>query len=195
MPVILQVPQDPTDMVLQGEQLRMSQEDRALPNFGRMLGGVTDIDQGWPAVMRDEDAFAPMNSFVEINRLSCRRQKSGDLQFRANAGIATPTGAWVWNDWAPLLNQLSFATPRWYVTGVTRDSTGAALGNCRVLVFDYGRFAVGAAQSLVGETISDGSGNYSVEVGEGGQFQVTAYLAGSPNRAGISDIVEATAVG
>lgn len=196
MPVILYVPQDPTDMVLQGEQMRISVNDQEPPAIGTVLQGA-QIDTDWlnsAAMVHDEDAFLPMNSMVEGVRISMRRQKGGSLQIRANAGVATPCGAWVWLDYTPLMGPLLFASARWYVTGVTRDNTGSALGNCRVCIFDYGRLAVGAAQSMVGETISDGSGNYSIEVGESGPYQVIAYLPGSPNRAGISDVIEATAV-
>lgn len=70
------------------------------------------------------------------------------------------------------------------LAGVSRDSTGAALGNCRVMIF---RTAVGVGQQdFVGETTSDGSGNWSFGIMESGPFFLVEYIAGSPDRAGTS---------
>lgn len=136
-------------------------------------------------VMQDEDAFGPMNSFVDGNRLAAHRSKAGILAIRDNAGIATPCGMWVWSDWPPLMQRLVFATPLWILSGTTRDSAGSVLANCRVVVFETARLAVNAAP-IVAETISDGAGNYSVTVPLNTHYQAIAYLPGSPDVAGIT---------
>jgi hypothetical protein len=69
--------------------------------------------------------------------------------------------------------------------GVTKDGTGAALGGCRVVVFETGRIAKDGAP-IIAETISDGSGNYSVEVPGNKAYQAIAYKPGSPDVAGVT---------
>jgi hypothetical protein len=66
------------------------------------------------------------------------------------------------------------------LAGVSRDSTGAALGNCRVMIYRT------EDMSFVMETTSDGSGNWSVSLLRGGPFFLVEYLVGSPDRAGTS---------
>ena len=70
------------------------------------------------------------------------------------------------------------------ISGISRDKDGAALGNCRVMIF---RTALDpAVQAFVGETTSDGSGNWSYTIMESGAFFLVEYLTGSPDRAGTS---------
>lgn len=77
-----------------------------------------------------------------------------------------------------------FNSPRafygaFHISGVTRDSTGAALGNCTVHIYDTG------TDTKQATTVSDGSGNYSVSLAtNSGFFYVVAYLPGSPDVAG-----------
>lgn len=66
------------------------------------------------------------------------------------------------------------------LSGVSRDSTGAALGNCQVLIFRT------ANKSFILETQSDGSGNWSVSMLVGGPFFLVEYKVGSPDVAGTS---------
>lgn len=184
MPILQYVPRDPTDLVLQGEQLRMSVEDRPVSVIGSVLGGGLAPD-GLTAIVADEDAFAPMNSMIDGNRLTMRRSKNGELQMRDGAGIVSPCGAWIWLDYTPLLNPLLWAAQRWLLSGVTKDATGAPLGNCRVVVLETGRLAVCGAP-VVAETISDGSGNYAVDVPMNTAYEAIAYKPGSPDVAGIT---------
>lgn len=66
------------------------------------------------------------------------------------------------------------------LSGVSKDSTGAALGNCTVMIFRT------EDRSLVAETISDASGNWSVPMLKGGPFFAVEYKSGSPDVAGTS---------
>lgn len=182
MPIIRYIPQDPTDMVLAGEQLRQAVLDPDDIGFmvAPMLAGAPIIDPLF-AVIQDEDAFRPMNSYCEVGRLSVRRSKNGVLQYRANAGIATPCGAWVSNDWSPLLRKTVGGYARYSLSGVSRDSAGAALGGCTVKVFLTGN------DTKQFETVSDGSGNWSIDVGANpGPFYYVEYKIGSPDQAGTS---------
>lgn len=184
MPVIQYVPQDPTDTVLQGEQLRIAAFD-ARPNYpGNVIfGPIMSRDvSGLDSIVQDEDAFLPMNAFVEVSRLSIRQSKDGGFRVRANGGIATPCGEWVPLDTSPLLLTAKPGSFSFYrLTGVSRDSTGAVLGGCTVKVF------MTLNDTKVYETVSDGSGNWSIDVSPNpGPFYYVEYLIGSPDRAGTS---------
>lgn len=74
---------------------------------------------------------------------------------------------------------------RFQMTGVTKDSTGVALGNCRVVVLETGRLLTDAIP-VVAEGMSDGSGNYSIIVPMNTGYQVIAYKPGSPDVAGVT---------
>lgn len=67
---------------------------------------------------------------------------------------------------------------RYTITGVTKDSTGAALGSVIVDLFDT------ASDVIRGTTISDANGNYLVDGQIDTTYYLVAYLAGSPDVAG-----------
>jgi len=65
------------------------------------------------------------------------------------------------------------------LSGITRDSTGAALGNVTVQVFET------ATDRYITEVISDANGVYVIPVGIGtGPYYLVAYIAGAPDRGG-----------
>lgn len=66
------------------------------------------------------------------------------------------------------------------IAGVTRDSTGAALGGCTVKLFETG------TDVLVAQQVSDGSGNYSFTVPGNGTYYELAYKDGAPAVTGAS---------
>jgi hypothetical protein len=79
-----------------------------------------------------------------------------------------------------------FRSPKFYgrfqITGVTRDSAGATLGSCDVRLFK-----ADANDQEVGFTVSDGSGNFTFNLGTNeGFFWIEAYKSGSPDVAGTS---------
>ena len=66
------------------------------------------------------------------------------------------------------------------LSGVTRDSAGSVLASAVVKVF-------GTKDDLLkAQTTSDGSGNYSVTLGDNQSVYVVAYKAGSPDVSGTS---------
>lgn len=70
---------------------------------------------------------------------------------------------------------------RWIVTGITKDRFGVALPGCMVELFET------ASNVLRAITTSDANGIYTMETTVPPlQFQVTAYLPGSPDVAGIT---------
>ena len=74
---------------------------------------------------------------------------------------------------SPSLNATSL-----YISGITKDSTGAPLGGCAVKLFRS------TDDIMILSTVSDATGNYSFPVLVGGPFYVVAYKAGSPDVAG-----------
>jgi hypothetical protein len=68
--------------------------------------------------------------------------------------------------------------PSMTISGVTRDSAGVPLAACRVELFRS------SDDVKVGETTSDGGGNYTFRVGLGQQYYAIAYQGGSPDLAG-----------
>jgi len=79
--------------------------------------------------------------------------------------------------------QQSYQVFTW--TGVTRDSVGNPLGNCRVVAYQTGWQTVQDAPVIIAETMSDGSGNFSILL-RNIDYQLTAYKPGSPDVAGIT---------
>ena len=78
-----------------------------------------------------------------------------------------------------------FTSPKFYgsfsISGVTRTSAGATLGNCAVHLFES------ATDIEIAQTTSDGSGNFTFVIGtNAGFFYIVAYKPGSPDVAGTS---------
>ena len=79
-----------------------------------------------------------------------------------------------------VVHELKIMPPTYYkISGVTKDSTGAALGNCVVHL-------IGTTNDrLYDQITSDASGNYEFRSASPTQnFYVVAYKAGSPDVAG-----------
>jgi len=66
------------------------------------------------------------------------------------------------------------------ISGITIDQLGARLPGCTVKAFNS------VTNVFVDQTISDGSGNYSMNLPRGNTYFLVAYKAGSPNKAGTS---------
>lgn len=174
MPVIRYVPQDITDLVIQGEEMRHS---------AIKTNVASSIPV--PAFLNERSVYAPMHlDYTEYD--SRLRSAFDNSMVAANACISTPNGdlVHVWSRECMINNFIQDST-LWKLNGVTRDNTGAPLGNCEVVAFETGQLFVGGAP-VEGRTISDGSGNYTIPVGRVTHYEVIAYLAGSPDRAGIS---------
>jgi hypothetical protein len=80
------------------------------------------------------------------------------------------------------------------ITGVAYNNDGSTpVANCRVVAFDAGSVGFGKSAIVVAETVSDGSGNYALDVTS--RFvQIQAYKAGTPNLVGATraDLIEGT---
>jgi 3-dehydroquinate dehydratase len=76
-----------------------------------------------------------------------------------------------------------FRSPKFYgafkISGITRDSTGAALASCAVHLFES------ATDIEIAQTVSDAIGQYQIVIGNNaGFFYIVAYKSGSPDVAG-----------
>lgn len=215
MPIIRIPVNDPADLVMQGEQLRAASFLTSVSGWG-LLAGSADMMNTLPFLLveaEDEEATGMIaNGLVPYARL---RSIENGACMSANCGIVTPTGAMIYMDYS-LISTFVEASVLWALTGVTRDyTTQTAIAGCEVDAHEVGRLAVAAGssrtyystgnpnpiqfegnQSLVGQTISDGSGNYTIRVGTNTAYQLVAYKAGSPDIAGITrQDVTPTAVG
>ncbi len=82
--------------------------------------------------------------------------------------------------------QLEGDTEQFILLGTTYDRLGTTpVPGCRVLILEAGALAIGTPTVVIGETVSDGSGNYSIQV-PGRPVQVLVYLPGAPDLAGVS---------
>lgn len=71
-----------------------------------------------------------------------------------------------------------FSTINPRITGVTKDSNGAALASCVVQLFRT------VDDVFMFESVSDGAGNYELTALGSGPFYIVAYKAGAPDVAG-----------
>jgi hypothetical protein len=81
------------------------------------------------------------------------------------------------------------STMRWFLAGVTRDSASAALSNCTVVAMRSDQIQFNedpAGNPVVYVTVSDGSGNFEVQVSSKVPHQLTGYKVGAPDVAGIT---------
>lgn len=178
MPVLI----DPvifSDVLIQGEQLRS-------------LALQSNVILGSPVILMASVVSSVVMPGTDPNTLGMMGNDGGqpgavtDLMISANAGIATTCGAWIPLPPRVVLQDAPTSTQQWIVTGVTRSrDTNAPVGGCRVVVIASGAMAV-TGTPVVGETVSDGSGNYSTPVPLNQHYQVIAYKPGSPDIAGIT---------
>lgn len=187
MPVICHIPQDPTDLVIQGELMRLS-----AISGGVHVGGAPTRSNALVAsatsaaiVLAGQQSVEPMHPDFTPYGARLRDPFAGTV-IASNACISTPCGSIIpVGKMECLIKGFVQATDLWKLEGVTRDNLGAPLGNCAVIAFETGRLAVGGAP-VEGQTISDGSGNYTIPVALNTHYEVTAYLAGAPDVAGIT---------
>lgn len=189
MPVICHVPVDPTDLVIQGELMRRSAIASGVHAGGAPLMASAQVRSelwlSWLQLPGQSGVYPPMHPAFTDYHSRLRNSFAGTM-IANNACIATPCGTLIPMDPCGIvLNRFEQADVRWQLVGVTRDSAGAALGTCDVIVMEVGRLAVDGAP-IVARTTSDGSGNYTVEVPLNIAYQVISYKTGSPDVAGIT---------
>jgi hypothetical protein len=184
MPVITVDIQDPTDSLVEGEQMRAAAIAAPAAAWWPIVDDIPDVMPNSLTALVADDLNYGM-ALDGLTQLVIRSKVDGNL-VSVNSCISTPCGALVSFE----ANECRFtiftqATNIWTMAGVTRNQSGDALGSCRVVVLETGQVAVGGAP-VVGETTSDGSGNYSLVVPQNTAYQVLAYKPGSPDVAGVT---------
>lgn len=77
------------------------------------------------------------------------------------------------------------ASDAFVLTGTTVTGAGVPLGNCRVIAYQSGWRYVETGPKIIAETVSDGSGAFTLSL-RNIDYQLVAYLAGSPDLAGVT---------
>jgi hypothetical protein len=93
-------------------------------------------------------------------------------------GAALPNYAAVLSASSKSFRSNSFSVYNAAISGVTKDSTGATLGNCVVDLI------ITSGDLFATTTTSDASGNFTIYPTVTGPFYIVAYKAGSPDVAG-----------
>jgi hypothetical protein len=121
----------------------------------------------------------PQKNVVTTPCLQPNQQSFGvPFQARTNNAIVNPVNEPFTINTLPFTRVMGVVNM--VLSGVSRDSAGATLGLCRVMIFRT------EDKAFVMETTSDASGNWSVSLLVGGPFFLVEYLAGAPDRAGTS---------
>jgi hypothetical protein len=156
-------------------------------NLGTQIGGYAAIgpDIIGPAETANSFIVAPDDPLDDTDKIMLPRKPLGMGNL---AGKRTfPKMPTSYFDKELVEGTIVESTQRWTLSGQTLNSTGAPTGGCRVLLFDTSKMIAGAeANPILMETISDGSGNYSFIVPRQMGYQLTAYLPGSPDIAGVT---------
>lgn len=185
MPIIQYVPQDPTDLVIQGEQMRSA---ALLLPVDRGPTSSCLIEQGPVAapMVTGQQTFYPMLDHYFVPCEDVFNNAIGPV-VSSNGVICTPCGAMVELPFGTIMMQPQTQdTNRWMITGVTRARSGFPLVSCEVIVLEVGQIHKEGVP-VVAQTISDGSsGTYSVEVPANRDYWVLAYKIGSPDAGGVS---------
>jgi hypothetical protein len=136
-------------------------------------------------VLVADDEFLALPDFAPVGEVL--RSPFAGTMVSNNTQIATPCGALIPHRIGSRLMGADFVqhSGRWVIAGITRDSVGAVLGNCAVTMLETSRIAVGQVP-VVAQTVSDGSGNYSVEVPGNTAYQGIAYKVGVTDGSGAS---------
>ena len=94
---------------------------------------------------------------------------------------ASPLGA----GYGQKIYDLTQSSQAFTLVGITKTGAGVAEGNCRVIAYQSGWRTVPDAPVIIAETVSDGSGNFTLNL-RNIDYQLTAYKEGSPDLAGIT---------
>lgn len=190
MTVIRHVLQSPTDLVIQGDQLRVAA-------LGLMVGqaesGITAsaapggiITTGLLIAGDQSNEYGYLGDGAYANEDEEETDLFQLTLIRANGCISTPHGALVpFEIGRCIMASFAFATDVFTISGTTKDKNGSALASCVVQVEETGR-QTKEGQPIVAFTTSDGSGTYSVTVPMNVAYQLDAYKTAATPLAGIT---------
>lgn len=108
--------------------------------------------------------------FRPFARVGWGGQAASHFRGAASRGAASPDRT--------LIYRSPGASANTAILGVTRDSTGSALGSCVVELFQTG------GEIITAKTVSDAAGAFRFDQPGSGPFFLVAYKPGSPDLAG-----------
>jgi hypothetical protein len=158
------------ELAFQGSALPMGATGNWDPMDDSMLAGYQEVPMSWMLNPASFETLTTDNPRPEITR-------SGLLKTLPDVELPLEFGQ------AFYQNQQTYQVFR--LTGTTVNGTGTPIPNCRVIVYQSGWRMVSDMPVIIAETISDGSGNFSFLL-RNIDYQLTAYIEGSPDRAGIT---------
>jgi hypothetical protein len=135
------------------------------------LGKITRFADRWPGREENWKRFSRKEPNVSSPWPATLRSRIGTINALRLPAIALPQ---------PVRKLLSAPANPLFLFGVSRDSAGAILANCTVMIFRT------EDKSFIGQTVSDGVGAWSYSITVGGPFFLVEYLVGTPDRAGTS---------
>lgn len=177
MPVIRQIPSQPTDVLIAGQEMR---SHAMLSKLNLGFEPMAIVGPPIQSLVISGSRDNPGEQLL-VERMRPRSathwDNTGSLVYN-NSVISTPCGALIPVFGVQRFMDKPFAANLFTITGVTRDNVGAILGSCEVYAFD--RWSM----EMVGSTVSDGSGNYSIVVPSNRWHFIVSYLDGAPDKAG-----------
>ena len=128
----------------------------------------------WSMVLRSDGPLAAPSALTNPR---AEIVNSGSLKTVRAANLPSNFGQKIYETWQ------SYQV--FTLTGTTTDGSGAPLGNCRVIAYQTGWQYVADAPVIIAETVSDGSGAFSLSL-RNIDYQLVAYKAGGTDVAGIT---------
>ena len=192
MPVIREVPTDPTDVLIQAELFR-SEAFRtpvgavALPPL--VAGDCLAPQASVGVVVAGAQEYLTMQAdFAYSVGSNLSANSYGSWMARNNGAIATPCGALVPLEPSKascMQRRFVQGTELWRISVTTQDSGGTAIAGARVMALEVGQLYEGG-QPLQVEGITDGSGVVALDVPTNTDYLLVAYKSGSPDVSGVS---------
>jgi hypothetical protein len=142
-------------------------------------------------------AYAPTDVMLGYQEVPWSRLVAGESGFSSSlpsvprrevldSGLANKrVVGTVGTDFGQKIYDFTQSSQQFTLVGVTTTGAGAALGNCRVIAYQSGWRTVQDTPVIIAETISDGSGNFTLML-RNIDYQLVAYKEGSPDVAGIT---------
>lgn len=145
-----------------------------------------DADQSAPPVDISQGPETPWESTtpIQVPRVAVQMAGYGSHRNPMVAPVLPDQYGLMKGDW------YVESSVEWFVSGVTRDSTGTPIGSCRVLLLASDKMMPNQdilANAVLAETTSDAAtGAFSFQVVDQRSFQIVAYKAGSPDVMGVT---------
>jgi hypothetical protein len=179
MPIAFPYATGPVRSVVEGQWWKNQTKAFDVVPAPSMARTNVKFSQTCPCSGQQNWSLAPGKSTYEYRAVNlCRLNKAYDASI-SNSTVNPARNAYVVFDNINS-NDRVLGSQNNRIIGVSRDSTGVALGNCVIKVFTT------ADDVLVASTVSDASGNWTAYPIAQGPYYFVEYKAGSPDVFGTS---------